>query len=103
MAVRERYVLICGNLRPSDDARGSCAATCPHLHARFKERLADRGLKRRFRALKTSCLDFCATGPTVCVMPDNVWYAGVREADIDELIDSHLLGGTPVERLRRPD
>lgn len=101
MSVRERYVLICGNLRPADDPRGSCAATCPHLHERFKARLAERKLKARFRALKTSCMDFCATGPTVCVMPDNVWYAGVKEADIDELIDSHLLAGRPVDRLLR--
>jgi len=101
VSVRERYVLICGNLRPPDDPPGSCAAKCPLLHARFKARLAERKLNARFRALTTSCLDFCATGPTVCVMPDNVWYAGVAEGDIDELIDSHLLAGRPVDRLLR--
>jgi len=102
MPLREKYVLICRNLRSADDPRGSCAAKCADLPARFKARLKERGLNHRFRSLATSCMDCCATGPTVCVMPDNVFYAGVTPADIDALIDSHLLGGRPVERLLRP-
>jgi (2Fe-2S) ferredoxin len=36
------------------------------------------------------------------VYPEAVWYTFVDSADIDEIVDSHLLGGTPVERLRLP-
>jgi toluene monooxygenase system ferredoxin subunit len=36
----------------------------------------------------------------VVVYPDNVWYAGVQAADLDEILASHILGGVPVERLR---
>jgi toluene monooxygenase system ferredoxin subunit len=32
--------------------------------------------------------------------PDDVWYAGVQESDLDEILTSHILGGRPVERLR---
>jgi (2Fe-2S) ferredoxin len=36
----------------------------------------------------------------IVVYPDNVWYAGVQAADLDEIVQSHILGGKPVERLR---
>ena len=37
------------------------------------------------------------------VYPEGVWYGGVKPEDVDEIIDSHILGGRPVERLRIPD
>jgi (2Fe-2S) ferredoxin len=42
-------------------------------------------------------------GPTVVVYPDDVWYGGVTLADVDEIIDAHIVGGNPVERLVIPD
>ncbi|MBK9798060.1 MAG: (2Fe-2S) ferredoxin domain-containing protein [Holophagaceae bacterium] len=44
---------------------------------------------------------FCAIGPAVLVYPDGVWYAHVTPEDVPEIIDSHLKGGVPVERLVR--
>jgi (2Fe-2S) ferredoxin len=32
-----------------------------------------------------------------------VWYGGVTPADVDEIIDVHIIGGKPVERLIIPD
>jgi hypothetical protein len=37
------------------------------------------------------------------VYPEAVWYGHVTPADIDEIIDSHIVGGKPVERLLLPD
>ena len=34
------------------------------------------------------------------VYPEDVWYAGVQESDLDEILTSHIVGGQPVERLR---
>jgi (2Fe-2S) ferredoxin len=45
-------------------------------------------------------MDACEFGPTVVVYPDNVWYGGVQLSDVPEIIDRHLIGGEPVERLR---
>ena len=39
----------------------------------------------------------------MAVYPDNVWYSGVRTADLDEIFASHLVDGRPVERLLMPD
>ena len=99
MSLREKYVLICGNKRPEEDPRGSCGVKCPNLRDLLKEELGRRKIHKRFRALTTSCMDFCASGPTVCVMPDNVWYQGVGPGDLSEIIESHLLRGKVVERL----
>jgi (2Fe-2S) ferredoxin len=73
------------------------------LQGLFKEKLKELGLKRRFRANKSGCLDQCEHGPTVVVYPDAVWYGGVHKEDVDQIINEHLLGGRPVERLRLPE
>ena len=52
------------------------------------------------RANAAGCLDQCARGVTVVVYPEQVWYGGVKVDDVREIIDEHLFGGVPVERLR---
>jgi (2Fe-2S) ferredoxin len=39
-------------------------------------------------------------GPALLVVPDNVWYGGVTEGDVPELVERHLIGGEAVEMLR---
>ena len=39
-------------------------------------------------------------GPVAVVYPDAVWYTYVDQHDIDEIVDSHLKQGKPVERLK---
>jgi (2Fe-2S) ferredoxin len=101
MAPFERHVFICCNRREPDHPRGCCDPEAgDRLQKAFKKALADRGLNRRIRANKAGCLDQCEHGPTVVVYPDAVWYGFVTEADIAEIIDTHLVGGTPVARLQ---
>ncbi len=52
------------------------------------------------RVNKAGCFSQCGHGPMVVVYPDNVWYAGVQESDLEEILASHIIGGAPVERLR---
>jgi (2Fe-2S) ferredoxin len=33
------------------------------------------------------------------VYPDAIWYGGVTANDVDEIIESHIIGGNPVQRL----
>lgn len=49
----------------------------------------------------TECgsVGFCAIGAAVMVYPDGIWYAQVRENDVVEIVDEHLLNGRVVERL----
>jgi (2Fe-2S) ferredoxin len=47
----------------------------------------------------TGCLGFCGAGPLMVVYPEGVWYQPKSAEDIDEIVESHLRGGKPVERL----
>lgn len=100
----ETHIFVCCNQREPGHARGSCDPDADdRLQKAFKKALAARGLSRRVRANRAGCLDQCEHGPTVVVYPDMVWYGQVTEADIDEIIDQHIVGGTPVSRLRLAD
>lgn len=104
MAKFQRHVFICVNERPGDDERGCCAARGGYEVAEaFKKKLYERGLKRIVRPNKAGCLDQCAKGVTVVVYPEAVWYGHVRVEDVDEIVERHILGGEPVERLQIPD
>jgi (2Fe-2S) ferredoxin len=100
----DKHIFICCNRREPGHARGCCDPLgSESLQKAFKKALAERGLNRRMRANKAGCLDQCEKGPTVVVYPDAVWYGGVTEADVNEIVEQHLIGGTPVERLLMPE
>jgi len=104
MAKFHKHIFICVNERPSDDPRGSCGPKGGHeLADAFKKKLFERGLKRIVRPNKAGCLDQCAHGVTVVVYPEQVWYGHVTPADVDEIVEQHILGGKPVARLLIPD
>lgn len=104
MAPFERHVFVCCNQREAGHPRGSCDPDADDgLQKAFKKALSARGLTRVIRANRAGCLDQCEHGPTVVVYPDAVWYGFVTEDDIPEIIESHLVGGRPVERLRLAD
>jgi (2Fe-2S) ferredoxin len=58
------------------------------------------GLRTEVRINKSGCFSQCGHGPMIVVYPDDVWYAGVQESDLQEILEQHIVGGTPVERLR---
>jgi (2Fe-2S) ferredoxin len=100
----EKHIFICGNQRPEGHPRGCCdPAAKGELQKLFKQKLAERGLKGRVRANKAGCLDQCEHGPNLVVYPEGVWYGRVTPGDVDEIIESHIVGGKPVERLRLAD
>lgn len=97
----ERHVFVCINERPAGHARGCCKSKgSEELHAALKEAVAKAGLSKQIRVNKAGCLDQCEQGITVVVYPEAVWYGHVTLADIDEIVQEHLLDGRPVERLR---
>lgn len=104
MAKPVRQILICLNQRPAENPKGSCAQKGSEelLHA-LKLAVAERGLKEQVMVTATRCLKHCSQGNTVAVQPENVWYAKVTPADVDEICDAHLHGAAVVERLLMPD
>lgn len=100
----EHHIFICTNKRPPENPRGCCDPEgLGELQLAFKRELAARGLKESVRANKAGCLDQCESGPTVVVYPEGVWYGGVKAEDVAEIVESHILNGVPVARLKMND
>ncbi len=96
----KHHIFVCENVRPADDPRGCCSAKgSVEIRKKFKEEIKKRGLKGVVRANMSGCLDQCAKGPAIVIYPEGVWYGGVTIDDVDEIIDSHIVGGKTVERL----
>lgn len=104
MAKLQRHLFVCIHDRGPDHPRGSCAqAGGVELAQALKALAYEKGLKRIVRINKAGCLDQCHKGASCVIYPDEVWYGGVQPEDAEEIIERHLIGGEPVERLVIPD
>lgn len=100
MSYYQYHVFFCTN------QRGNGEACCANFDAQAmrdyaKQRTKALGLHKdgKCRINSAGCLNRCAEGPVMVVYPEAIWYTWVDQQDIDEIIDSHLQNGQPVERL----
>ncbi len=101
MAFYERHAFFCTNQRT--DGRACCqdhGADQARAHAKARVKAAGLAGPGEVRVNKAGCLDRCAEGPVLVVYPEGTWYTYADLADIDEIVDEHLIGGRPVERLK---
>ncbi len=100
----KRHIFFCLNERKNGHA--SCPQ--PNAQAAFdhcKNQVKALGLSGpgQVRVNKAGCLDRCSGGPVAVVYPEAVWYTYVDQADIDEIVQSHLKNGQVVQRLVTPE
>ena len=94
MGQYERHVFVC-----------TTGSTCPtqadveNYVKTMRAEVAKAGRHAQIRINKAGCFSQCGHGPMIVVYPENVWYAGVQAEDLHEILESHLFGGKPVERL----
>ena len=103
MSYYERHIFFCLNQR--DNGTECCAqqgAQAGFERCKAQAKAHDLLGSGRVRVNKAGCLDRCAGGPVAVVYPEAVWYTFVDEADIDEIVESHLVRGQVVERLLLP-
>ena len=101
MSYYRRHVFFCCNQRqPPEKCCANAGAADMQKYA--KQRVKALGISGpgEVRINKAGCLDRCEEGPVIVVYPEAVWYTYVDEADIDEIIDRHIVGGEVVERLK---
>jgi len=93
MEVFKKHVFVCvsGKTCPTEGSVDVCDA--------LRKEISERGLKTQIRINKAACFDQCGNGPMVVVYPEGVWYSHVQPADAKEIVESHLIGNKPVERL----
>ncbi|NBB93811.1 MAG: (2Fe-2S) ferredoxin domain-containing protein [Gammaproteobacteria bacterium] len=105
MSYYRYHLFFCTNKRAEGAERPSCGyCDSGRLRGYVKSRLKELGLAGAggARANTAGCLDRCEEGPCLVVYPEGVWYTYIDEADLDEIIQSHLVEGRPVERLMLP-
>ncbi|HSW07787.1 (2Fe-2S) ferredoxin domain-containing protein [Aquabacterium sp.] len=103
MSYYKHHVFFCLNQRANGEA--CCAqhdAQAAFDHCKSKVKAAGLTGPGGVRINKAGCLDRCAGGPVAVVYPEAVWYTYVDQADIDEIVESHLQRGQVVERLLLP-
>jgi (2Fe-2S) ferredoxin len=103
MSYYQRHVFFCTNDRGADSDRPSCNRCGSQAMRDYaKQRVKELGLAGpgKVRINSAGCLDRCEEGPICVVYPEGVWYTYVDSVDVDEIIDSHVINGKPVERLK---
>jgi (2Fe-2S) ferredoxin len=91
----EKHVFVC--------TTGSTCPTQGDTEAYVKlmrTEVAKAGLHVQIRVNKSGCFSQCGNGPMIVVYPEDVWYSHVKPEDLPEIVQSHLIAGKPVERLR---
>jgi (2Fe-2S) ferredoxin len=104
----EHHVFFCLNVREpiaGEAPRACCGgadAASAQQHA--KKRIKGLGLNGsgKVRINQAGCLDRCEQGPCLVVYPQGTWYSYVDNADIDAIINEHIVGGQVVTRLEIP-
>ncbi|MGM0668650.1 MAG: NADH-ubiquinone oxidoreductase-F iron-sulfur binding region domain-containing protein [Gemmatimonadota bacterium] len=65
----------------------------------FRTRLEAAGLADEVEIVDAGCHGQCVLAPAVVIEPHNFLYGGVKPEDVDEIIETSLRQGRPVERL----
>lgn len=98
---QEKHVLVCGGT--GCVANGSLA-----IYDRLRELVEEKGLLAKVELYeedkgigirKSGCHGFCEEGPLVRIEPDKFLYIRVKLEDCEEIVNTTLIEGHPVERL----
>ncbi|MBF0202378.1 MAG: NADH-quinone oxidoreductase subunit NuoF [Desulfamplus sp.] len=85
-------LMLCGGT--GCDATGS-----EKVRAALQSQIEKQGLSDEVSIIITGCNGFCAVGPVMVVQPEGIFYQKIQPEDAAEIVESHFLNGTPVERL----
>lgn len=94
------HILICTSCRINGLVKGYCnSKNSVAIAQKFMNEVEERDLAGEVMVTNTGCLSVCVKGPIVVVYPEGTWYGAVTVDDVEEIMDKHIEGGEPVERL----
>ena len=87
-----KHVLVCGGT-------GCTSSGSQKIREKLEAELKRNGLEDEICVIKTGCFGLCALGPIMIVYPEGAFYSMVKEEDIPEIVEEHLVKGNVVRHL----
>ncbi len=88
----KRAIVLCGGT-------GCLSSNSKEIREKFENIIAERGLGDKVTVNQVGCFGFCSQGPFVKIFPEDTLYRMVSLDDVDEIIETDIIGGSIVERL----
>jgi (2Fe-2S) ferredoxin/predicted O-methyltransferase YrrM len=92
------HLFVCTQQKPEGVPSCPASGSFSVLDALDRETQA-RGLGHEVQLTTCGCMGLCDDGPVMVAYPAGVWYRRVQPSDVGEILDAHLDGGKPLERL----
>ncbi len=86
------HILVCGGT-------GCTSNKSFKIVEELHKQLTERNLNDEVKVITTGCFGLCAKGPIMVVYPEGTFYHSVKAEDVTEIIETHVIGGKPVDRL----
>ena len=88
----KRHVVLCGGT-------GCLSSHSREIKEEFEKLIAEKGLGDKVTVNQVGCFGFCSQGPFVKIYPEDTLYRMVHLTDVEEIVETDLVGGEVVERL----
>lgn len=90
------HIFVCTSCRTNGVQKGFChQKDSVKIIEKFMQEIEDRDLSGACMVNNTGCFGICQRGPIAVVYPEGVWYGGLTENAVEEIMDQHIEGGTP--------
>ena len=96
------HVFVCDQHKPEGVPCCSARGSGKVLDA-LRQEIHACGLDDEVQVTTCGSLGLCEHGPNLVVYPEGVWYSGVSQQDVPEIVRSHFQAGQPVSLLIRTD
>jgi len=102
MEAYQYHVYVCNQKKP--DGVPCCSAHgADKLIDSLRAEVMKNGLGDTVQITTCGSIGLCERGPNMIVYPDGVWYSGVTQEDLPEIISEHFKSGRVVKRLVNDD
>ena len=92
----KRHIVLCGGT-------GCLSNHSKEITERFNQVLEAKGLTDQVTVNQVGCFGFCSQGPFVKIYPEDTLYRLVQIEDVEEIVDTDIIGRQVVERLLYED
>ena len=86
------HVMVCGGTNCSSSASGE-------IIREFERQIAEKGLEKEIKVVRTGCFGMCEAGPVVIIYPEGAFYARMTVENVTRIVDEHLVKGRVVKEL----